>query len=61
MLQYGSWKTKISEGFKLLNIKDRVLDFVVEGEQSASVKVKSGVRQETVLGPLMFPGPLDLM
>ena len=34
--------------------KDRTMKVVVEGEESKSVKVESGVPQGTVLGPLMF-------
>ena len=35
-------------------LKDRTMKVVVEGEESKSVKVESGVTQGTVLGPLMF-------
>ena len=35
-------------------LKDRTMKVVVEGEESKSVKVESGVPQGTVLGPLMF-------
>ena len=52
MNRYGVQGTTLKWSSSFL--KNRLMKVVVEGEESKSVKVESGVPQGTVLGPLIF-------